>query len=319
MPEARTQASDLTPETGRTIDGLGVSRLSDLPAALGESPLWDGASGRLWWIDGVAGRIHWRALTHGPIGRFDLGGHIGAIALASADRLLVMQDHTFSLFDPASAVSDVFYRLTDADPAMRLNDGKLDRQGRCLCAGMGRGGEPLGALHQLGGAGQHRILANGIRIGNGVCFSPDGETLYFTDTPARRIMACDYDPASGFASAPRQHVDTAPLGSGVDGATVDRNGNLWAALIHSAQIACFGPSGDLLTRFPAPTDLPSSLCFAGPDLSTLVVTSIRDSGTGRAVSHHPDGGHVFALSGTGAIGLPEARFTPDSSFQGSKP
>jgi L-arabinonolactonase len=308
----------------RSIAGLEATRLSDLPAALGESPLWDAAAGRLWWIDGVTGRIHRRGWTHGDIASFETGGHVGAIALASENRLLVMQDHAFLLFDPTLAASEVFHALQDAAPAMRLNDGKLDRQGRCLCAGMGRGGDPIGALHQLDGTGRHRILADGIRIGNGVCFSPDGGTLYFTDTPARQIMACDYDPASGTASAPRLHVDTAPLGSGVDGATVDCDGNIWAAFIHSGDIACLAPSGRLLHRFPAPTDLPSSLCFAGPDLATLVVTSIRDSGTGRAVSQHPEGGHVFALAGTGATGLTEARFTParpapDRSTQGVQP
>ena len=294
--------------------GFKVTRLSDHPAALGESPLWDPDAQCLWWIDGVAGRVFrrdWNSdWAKGDIRSFDLGGHIGAIALASDNRLLVMQDHAFLLSDLAGQEVTTFHTLRGADPAMRLNDGKLDRQGRCLCAGMGRGGDPLGALHQLSGDGTHRVLARDIRIGNGVCLSPDGGTLYFTDTPARRIMACDYDPGTGKAAAPRLHVDTEPLGSGVDGATVDREGNIWAAFINSAEIACLAPDGRLLQRLPAPTDLPSSLCFAGPDLTTLVVTSIHDSGTGRAVSKHPYGGHVFALTGTGATGLPEARFTP---------
>ena len=58
----------------------------------------------------------------------------------------------------------------------------------------------------------------------------------------------------------------------------------------------------------APTDMPSCIAFGGPDLATLFVTSIKDSGSGRAISKHPDGGILFAIDGLGVKGLPEARF-----------
>ncbi|MEW5422287.1 SMP-30/gluconolactonase/LRE family protein [Amorphus sp. 3PC139-8] len=292
-------------------DGLIVTRLSAHPAALGESPLWDPETARLWWIDGVAGQIHGFGSDGAEIAPVQVGRHIGGIALATDGRLAAARDHDFLLCDPASGDIEILLTLGDTDPKMRLNDVKLDRQGRLLCAGMGRGGDPLGALHQLDGAGRHRILATGLRIGNGICFSPEGDTLYFSDTPARRLFACDYNPATGQASEPRLHIDTSAWGSGVDGATVDRDGNLWAAMIHSAEIGCFASDGTLSRRFPAPVDLPSSLAFGGTNLSRLFVTSIRDSGTGRAVSTHPDGGHLFAVDGIGATGLPEARFSPE--------
>ncbi len=301
--------------------GLAARRLSSAPAALGESPLWDPASGTLWWIDGVAGVLHGLRPEGGgtAIPPQTLGGHLGCIALATDNRLLVARDHAVALHDPATGTTQPFLTLPGADPAMRLNDGKLDRQGRFLCAGMGRGGQPLGALHQIEGSGRHRVLAEGIRIGNGVCFSPAGDVLYFTDTPARVVHAADYDPASGRAGVPRRHIDTGGLQTGIDGATVDAAGNLWAALITIGEIGCFAPDGRLLQRLPAPVDLPSSLAFGGAAMATLFVTSIRDSGTGRAVSRHPEGGHLFALDGIGATGLPEARFTPGPQFQRTAP
>ncbi|WP_127104489.1 SMP-30/gluconolactonase/LRE family protein [Pararhodobacter zhoushanensis] len=292
----------------RLADSLTATRLSERPAALGESPVWDAEGGCLWWIDGVAGEIRCHHPTRPEAEAVRIGGHIGSLALAEAGQLLVARDHAFLLVDPTAGAAQILLTLAGADPAMRLNDGATDRQGRFLCVGMGRSGAPLGAVHQLSADGRQRILASGIRIGNGVCFSPDGATLYFTDTPARKTYACDYDPASGEASEPRVLADTAPLGSGVDGQTVDRDGNLWAAMIHSAEIGCFAPDGRLLHRFKAPVDLPSSLAFGGADSGTLFVTSIRDSGTGRAVSKHPDGGHLFAIDGTGATGIPETRF-----------
>lgn len=286
---------------------LTVRPVSARPAALGESPVWDSVRGCLWWIDGVAGEIRCQT-PEGDAPAIAIGEHIGSIALAEEGGLVVALEHRVILLDPETGARSTVIALDDADPNMRLNDGKLDRQGRFVIAGMGRGGDPLGALHQVDGENRVREIARGLRIGNGVCFSPDGGTLYYADTPARKVWACDYDPTCGETGVPFLHIDTAPYGSGVDGATVDAEGNLWVALIRSSHIACFDPHGRLVQKIPSPTDLPSSLAFGGPDMSTLFVTSIRDSGTGRAVSTHPDGGQVFAFDGLGARGIEEARF-----------
>lgn len=165
----------------------------------------------------------------------------------------------------------------------------------------------MGRAHQFSVEGAHAVLCEGLTVGNGLCFSPDGRVLYFTDTPTRRVMACDYDPESGRAAEPRLHIDTDALGSGVDGATVDAEGNLWATLIRMGEIGCFDAAGRLLRRLPASTDVPSSLAFGGAGMDRLFVTSISDTGTGRAVSSHPDGGHLFVFDSLGVRGIPEAR------------
>jgi L-arabinonolactonase len=292
-------------------DGLRFTRLSGRPDDLGESPLWDPDLECLWWVDGVAGLI--RRFAFGgdqPDAQHEIsiGGHIGSIALADRGRLLVARDHEFVLLDPETEALSILLTLPGASPDMRLNDGKTDRQGRFICAGMGRNRDPIGGLHQIDGALDHQLTEAKLQIGNGVCFSPAGDCLYFSDTPQRKLFACDYDPETGTMSDPRVHIDTASIGSGIDGATVDADGNIWAALIGIGEIGCFAPGGRLLRRFAAPTDLPSSLAFGGPSLDRLFVTSIRDSRTGRAVSTHSDGGFLFVVDGTGATGLAETRF-----------
>lgn len=288
-----------------------VSRLTETPDQLGESPVWDAEAQCLWWIDGVAGKVRRMRVTGsepGEVESFAFDGHVGSIALAEDGCVIVALDHEVLMFCPDSPVRLLLLKLEDADPGMRLNDGKTDRQGRFLCAGMGRGGEAIGALHRICHNRDHSVLHEGLTVGNGICFSPDGRTLYFSDTTARKVYACDYDRASGCISGTRVHIDTAPLGSGIDGATVDRDGNLWGALIRTARIGCFDPSGALVHSFAAPTDLPSSLAFGGPGMDRLFITSIRDSGTGRAVSAHPLGGHLFVVDGLGVRGIPETRF-----------
>jgi sugar lactone lactonase YvrE len=132
--------------------------------------------------------------------------------------------------------------------------------------------------------------------------------MYFADSLDRTIRAYRYGPGDETAIEPRILVDTGPFNSGPDGATVDAEGCLWVALVQAGKIARFTPQGGLDRLIDAPTDLPSCVAFGGPDLSTLYVTSIKDSGSGRAISRHPDGGFLFAIEGLGVSGLPEARF-----------
>ena len=58
-----------------------------------------------------------------------------------------------------------------------------------------------------------------------------------------------------------------------------------------------------------PAEFPSCPAFGGPDLATLYVTSIRDSGSGRMIGTRPESGKVMAITGLGIAGVPEPRFT----------
>ncbi|MEZ5650871.1 MAG: SMP-30/gluconolactonase/LRE family protein [Burkholderiaceae bacterium] len=290
---------------------LTATQLTEHPDALGESPVWDPRLNCLWWIDGAAGLVRRKYLQHrewSATESFELDQHIGSIALRADGGLVIALEHSIVAWNPDAGELTMLVRDAISDPRMRLNDGKADRQGRFVCGGMGRQLEPIGPLLQLDASGELRELATGLKVTNGVCFSPDGRRLYFADTPTRSMCVCDYDTVTGEASAPRVLIDTDALGSGIDGATVDDQGRIWATLIRRGEIACFDADGRLLARHPAPVDLPTSLAFGGPDMSLLFMTSIRDSGTGRTVSTHPLGGHLFVLEGHGARGIAETPY-----------
>jgi sugar lactone lactonase YvrE len=160
----------------------------------------------------------------------------------------------------------------------------------------------------VSGKGAAQMLANGIRIANALCFSPDGETMYFADSLDRSVRAYRYGFGSDPLEEPRIHVDTKPFNSGPDGATIDSEGFIWVALVQSGKIARFDTEGLVHRVIECPVDMPSCIAFGGPDMSTLFVTSIKDSGSGRAISRHPAGGHLFAIEGLGVKGIPETRF-----------
>ena len=287
---------------------LRMSRVSTRPDLLGESPVWDADRQRLYWVDTVSRLVRSYEPGTGAFRDWPAPSMAGSVALGAEQTLVVgLADGVDRLDLESGAFMPVFRPGTD-DPRIRFNDGKNDRAGCFLCGTMGIHADPLGRLYRIDNEGRSAVLATGIRISNALCFSPDGRTLYFADSLERKIRAYDYSDEAPFVSAPRVFFDTEPHGSGPDGATVDAEGYVWVCLIQVGKIARIAPDGAVDRMIEAPTDLPSCVAFGGPDLATLFVTSIKDSGTGRAVSRHPQGGMLFAIDGLGVKGLREARF-----------
>ncbi|MBS0343755.1 MAG: SMP-30/gluconolactonase/LRE family protein, partial [Proteobacteria bacterium] len=262
------------------------------------------------WIDGRSQRVY----RHTPATRLDAQweapGHIGSIALCESGRLLLALEDEFQLLDTASGSLTRFgERLTHPGERMRLNDGRTDRGGRFVVGSMTMGRhEPLGALYQLGADGCVRTLDGGVSLANATCFSPDGRWLYFADSPTHEVRRYAYDPVTGQCGRAQVLIDTRPLGSPPDGATVDADGCLWVALVLAGKLARFAPDGSLLSAIDfAPDAFITCPCFGGPELDVLYLTSIRDSGN-LLRSQNPQAGAVFAVRELGVRGLPEARF-----------
>ncbi|WP_370225091.1 SMP-30/gluconolactonase/LRE family protein [Pararhodobacter marinus] len=290
--------------TAQSAAKIVATRVVATPDMLGESPLWDERRQRLYWVDGVSRLIRFHDPASDSTGQCETPSTVGSIGLCEDGRLIAGLVDGFYLVDPDKGAVTPFL-IPPRNEKMRFNDGKVDRQGRFVCGGMGVFADPVGELWRIDGAGHSEILANGIRIANALCFSPDGGTMYFADSLDRFVRAYDYD--NGELSRPRVFADTQQFNSGPDGATVDAEGHVWVALVNVGKLARFTPSGKLERLLEAPTDMPSCPAFGGPDLSTLYVTSIKDSGSGRAISRHPQGGHLFAIDGLGIRGLAEPR------------
>lgn len=280
---------------------------------LGESPVWDSRHERLFWVDGYSKVVRCHRPADGSFSEWEVPSMVGSIALGQGETLIAaLLDGIYAL-DLADGACAPLMRPEPAEPGTRFNDGKNDRFGRFLCGSMGIHADPVGKLWRIDRDGQVDVLHSGIRISNALCFSPDGRIMYFADSLERKLWAYPYGPADNDVGPRSDLIDTSPWNSGPDGATVDAEGCIWVSLVQVGKIARFSPQGELILLLDAPTDLPSSLAFGGPDLSTLYVTSIRDSGSGRAISRHPRGGQLFAITGLGVRGLPEARFGDSSS------
>ena len=159
-----------------------------------------------------------------------------------------------------------------SDPVMRYNDGKLDPKGRFLVDVMGdQERNSRGGLFAVERDGSFRQLIGGTTVANGLGFSPNGETLYFIDTPTKKVMAYAYSAESGtLLSEGRAIVELTGAGS-PDGMCVDAAGQLWVAEYGGGRVGCWNPEMDKRRQksfFPAGMSPPAALAENGPD--TLV-------------------------------------------------
>lgn len=246
--------------------------------ALGESPWWDVATATLWWVDIVGRRIRRSTLDGAEDPAIETASEV-AFAIPSSDGgLAAGLSGSLEALTPVGAQS---LWTAPFDPSvLRLNEGKTDRAGRLWFGSMHRAETtPAGCLYRWDG-GPVTTHQDGLLVSNGLGWSPDGATMYFTDSPAGVIWTFDYDADTGYPRGRRVFVaDTGP--GFPDGLTVDEEGCVWSARWNGHRLLRYTPSGRIDREVAMPVAKPTSVAFAGADLATLVVTSARrDEGDG---------------------------------------
>lgn len=136
---------------------------------------------------------------------------------------------------------------------------------------------PLGKLIRVDTDGTAHVVDDGFRLANGLGFSVDARTLYFTDSAARIIYAYDYDPASGIARNRRVFMKV-PATSGLpDGLTVDSEGFVWSAEWYGSRVVRYDRGGKIERTIKTSAKQTSSLAFGGPELTDIFITSAAKS------------------------------------------
>ncbi len=232
-------------------------------------------------------------------------------------RIFCLAPHADGTID-SQLLAHVDHARTD----MRLNDGRCDRQGRfwggSMVLDMGANAVE-GKLYRYS-AGQRGPLGaqlDGFIVPNGLGFSPDGKTMYLSDShpQVQQIWAFDYDTDSGTPSNRQLFVDMKPLPGRPDGAAVDAEGCYWICANDAGLIHRFTPDGRLDRSLTVPVKKPSMCAFGGSRLDTLFVTSIRP---GDDQDPQSLAGGVFALD-PGVKGLAEPQFTPSNNSNAAAP
>lgn len=290
----------------------------DTRCGTGESPLWSVAEQALYWVDIPAGRLYRGDARSGDLCHWQAPEMLACIAerADAAGFVAGLESGVFALGlpnDPANSVALEAERLAPASHAqagMRFNDGRCDRQGRFWAGTMVMdmtANQAVGALYRYSVRRGLQPVLDGLVVPNGLAFSPDGRTMYLSDShpSVQRVWAFDYDTDTGTPYNRRLFVDMKPLPGRPDGAAIDADGCYWICGNDAGLVHRFTPDGRLDRSLAVPVKKPAMCAFGGADLATLYVTSIRPSGVD--LTDQPLAGAVFALR-PGVSGLPDPPF-----------
>ena len=281
-------------------------RICNVRNTLGEGVLWDHRTAKLQWTDIESACLwQWDLSDADPV-RFDLPERLGSLALTDDPSVFLGAfESGFARFtlDPQSY--DLLAPVTQSTAHLRMNDGRVDRSGRFWAGSMAeRDGDPLGSLWRYDGHNKATAHIHNLRIPNSLCWSGDGRTMYFADSPQCVIWAYDFDPEAGPVGEPRIFAET-PVGIHPDGSCIDVEDHLWNAQWGGGEVVRYRPDGSVERRLKLPVSQPSCVTFAGKDLDLLCITSARVDLSERDLANQRWAGALLVYQ-TDVTGRPEA-------------
>ncbi len=254
-----------TPFSGRT--------LCDTACRLGEGPTYDPATDTAFWFDILDRKLHALQLTTMQKTVHDLPFLGSVLAVIDAERQLIVADTGVFIRSVADGALTPFVTLEDK-PQNRSNDGRVHPSGALWASTMGRSAEKhSGAIYHVAGDRVTLLFAD-VTIPNGICFSPDGATAYFTDTAVNQLMRVALDPATGLPTgSPEMLSDQAHAPGGIDGSVCDADGLIWNARWGAGVVDVYQPDGTKIASHAVPASQASCTAFIGAKADRLLVTS----------------------------------------------
>lgn len=280
---------------------------------LAEGIVWDDRAGVVRWVDISRGLVlSGELLDHRieNVQELALGQTAGAVALAEDGGLLVAAARGLATVSPTGTVSFGPDLLGDRQ-GTRLNDGTADLFGAYVVGSLTDGADPEAdtgddVLLRVYPNGRVETLREGVRLSNGVAFSPDGGTIYHVDTYARTVSRHSY----GFGPFDRDEpwvtvLDEGDLPEYPDGLVVGTDGMLWVAQYGGSSVRRHSPDGRLLDVVTIDAEQATCPAFVGPGLDILAITSARE---GLDKTQTSDQAGAVFLADVGATGQPDHRW-----------
>jgi len=286
-----------------------VEHIISVQDEVGETPIWIPDEKAMYWVDLEGSAVH----RYEPAGgaRKDWALDVGVTALArrASGKWLLATKTGLAFWDQETNVSEIIVDPVADIEAMRLNDTAVDRQGR-LVAGTANVQDfdtSDGVIYRLDTDLSLHAIDDGYAISNGMGFSPDGTILYVTDMFHNRIIALDYDIASGTVSNKRTFVEI-PSDTGLpDGLTVDADGFVWSAHWAGSRVTRYDPDGTIERQISVPVTNATSLGFGGAEMNELYITTAWFFMNEEERKVQPRAGDVFRVK-TDITGLVEPQF-----------
>lgn len=278
-------------------------------AILGEGPVWDEQESRLYWVDILSGKL----FRYDPYNKsnetFDIGEHLGCVALREGGGLVIARQSGFAFFNPdkqeISAITDPESQIENH----RFNDGKCDPFGRFWAGTLSYElEEGAGSLYCLDQNLDTQVKLRNLTLPNGMAWNRETEKFFCIDTMAQKVRAFDYDGKSGEIANPLVVKKFDGEEGYPDGMTIDREGALWVALYNGGKVVRVDPgSGEVLFEVHLPVPQATSCTFGGAGFSELYITTGREHMSEEDIDRWPLSGSLFKVE-LPFKGRPAARF-----------
>ncbi len=287
-----------TPDTLYRIEPAGPHA-----AALGESPLWHAEEQALYYVDIPGQQVLRLHPASGDLRQWQLDSEPGCIALIAGGGLAVAQRNGLWRLNPQDGSRQPLAAPPYDAGRQRFNDGKPDAQGRLWVGTIDDARLPDAGLYRYE-RGAFQLMAKDIVTSNGLAWSPDQRTLYWSDTKAHEIYRFAFDPASGSlgerqllarfpARAANQPLEA--YGGRPDGAAVDAQGCYWVAMFEGQRLLRLSPEGQVLQELRLPVRCPTMPTFGDADLRTLYITTARAGRPAEELAQQPWAGCVLRV------------------------
>jgi L-arabinonolactonase len=272
-----------------------VEHVLSIKNVVGEGPIWHPGEQALYWAD-IGGNQFFRLIpATGDLQTFDTDQQIGCLELHESGGLLIAMHHGIYHWQAGTLILIIASEILGT--TNRFNDGAVDRAGRFWVGTAS--GKPENALYCLEIDGSFRVAETDRVISNGIGWSPDNTTMYYSDSGGSGIVyTYDFSLGSGVLINRRTFLPPTNTSAVADGLTVDSEGCIWIAFWDGWRIERRAPDGSLLTTIEMPVQRPTSCIFGGPNLNDLYVTSAGVD------CDQPQAGDLFCLH-TESTGLPE--------------
>ncbi|RNC91399.1 MAG: SMP-30/gluconolactonase/LRE family protein [Oricola sp.] len=270
-----------------------IDFLSRTHCHLGEGPFFCDRRDTLFWFDIVEKKRYAHDFATGTETVLDLPEMASAMGVAADGRDVIFTETGLLLWDGTDLTRCA---AIEADnPQTRSNDARIHPSGAFWLGTMGKGAEPgSGAIYRWF-AGSVDLLFDNITIPNAICFSPDGTTAWFTDTPTGKLMRVATDPATGAPTGePQLFFDHSGGTGGLDGAICDGDGSIWNARWGASALDRYAPDGTRTTTIDLPVTQPSCPAFVGGN--RLAVTSAWENMDAAARTADPDAGATLIVT-----------------------
>ena len=285
-----------------------VKRVGKNTAILGEGPVWDESSDTLYWVDIKGRALH----AHRPGSKIDrsinLPIEVSAVAPRMGGGLIAATRNGFAFLDPQGGRVN---QIEDPEAEFlgnRFNDGTVDNLGNFIAGTMHElETDNTGSVYCLDSQGAVKLLFGGYIVCNGPAFSPDGCTLYFSNSSEREILAFPYDAGIREVGKPRLFTKITEASGYPDGLAVDLDGCVWCAHWDGWGVSRFSPSGDFLQFFELPIPRVTSCAFGGSDYEQLYITTASWGLSSAQMQESPLSGSLFVVT-PGVKGMPSRAF-----------